>query len=121
MDLAFISLCVSIGTLAVSAISPIIVKLIENRHARKMKKIELFAENRMRASEEYLQCLSKCRKNKYGKALDEYSVAYGNALLFASDSTRALMNEIDSYIDAKVYDDKSSQGIILPQDKLDSL
>lgn len=121
MDLSLIALFVSIGTLAVSAISPIIVNLINNRHQRRMKEYELFGDRRIQAVEEYLQSIGQLRKNKYGNALDKYSIAYGNVLLFVSEKTKTLMDELDSMVHGNMYDDKTDDGLKFPQKTVNDL
>ena len=121
MDLSLIALFVSIGTLGASAVSPIIVNLINNHHQRRMKEYELFDIRRIEAVEDYLQAIGRLRKNKYGDALSKYSIAYGNLILFVSEKTKVLMDELDSMVHGNMYDDKADDGLSFPQKTINEL
>lgn len=79
-------------------ISPIFVAIINHHHQIKIKQLEITKDHKMQAFENYMTCLERCIDIKKHVNLNEYSSAYGRALLYASKSTITIMQEIDSKI-----------------------
>ena len=85
--------------LALSAIlSPIIVAIINNRHQRKMKQLEMANEHKIRAIEEYMSKLVEYITRPSSHVRKEYGYSFGQALLYVSSSNRKLMIEIDNLV-----------------------
>lgn len=85
--------------LALSAIlSPIIVAIINNRHQRKMKQLEMANEHKIRAIEEYMSKLVELITRPSHTAQKEYGYSFGQALLYVSSSNQKLMIEIDNLV-----------------------
>lgn len=109
------------AAVALAAIlSPIFVAIINNCHQTKVNKLEIVSNNSLKAFEKYLSCLEQVTKDQSADILNEYSKAFGSALLYASDSGRKIMIQIDDYVKNPVVFGKNNE-IIIDSKKIDEL
>lgn len=98
-----LTVTVSVIIALCAIISPIIVALINNRHQIRMKQLEIARSHKINAFEIYLGCFEKCIKTKSNANINNYSDAFGNAMLYASSSTRTIMLKVDNAINESPY------------------
>ena len=92
--------------LAVSAIlSPIITTILNNRHLRKMRLLELKREEyketvvyKRNVIEAYIKTAGGCIQHPSPNQRIEYADTFGSAVVYVPDEVRTKMIEIDNYI-----------------------
>lgn len=94
------------GVVALSAIiSPVVVTLINNRHALKMKKIEIKSEKQAQAVKRYLTATGKILELQASSNSHDYQLGKGFLYLYAPKSAWIKIDKLDEQIKAKKYDD----------------
>lgn len=94
------------GIIALCAIiSPVIVTILNNRHALKMKKLELRSANKTKVLEEYLLAVGKILDVYSSQSTCDYEARKGLAYLYAPKSAWPKMDKLDEYIKARKFDD----------------
>lgn len=83
-------------------ISPVLVAIINNHHQIKIKQLEINEKYVILTFQNYLSQLEQCSSMKTATSFGKYRKAYGQALLYASSESKALMEQIDDLLQ---YDD----------------
>lgn len=115
-----LTITISVTIALCAIISPILVAIINNIHQTKMKKLEILTDYKLKAIENYMQCLGQCRKDQFGPAINNYAESYGHAIIYVSKHSRQLMSEIDSLIDCNNLRGAKT-GIDVPPKTFDDL
>lgn len=113
MDNATAALIISISTAISTAIVPLILACISNRHEIKLKKIELYDIRRAEAVSAYIRSAGAYLQNPRAETASEYGRAYGEIFLYVPERLWEPISSLNARIVAKcqtpdVYADLSA-------------
>lgn len=94
------------GIVALSAIiSPVVVTILNNRHAFKMKKLEIQSEKQAQVLEQYLISTGKIIVLRASVDAHDYQANKGLLYTYASKKAWAKIDKLDKQIREKRFDD----------------
>lgn len=100
------------AVIALSAVfAPVITKLIDKHYELKCRKFDLFYSEKNTCYKEFCNKAAVLVANhcSYGKDYSLYLIAYGNAYLCASSSTRSKIDKVHNFINSHLGPEAVSQ------------
>ena len=93
-----LTLIIALAALALAILSPIISNLISARHKEKMYRLRYIEQRRQNAIIEYLKASGAVVHNSNWKNTTKYGKAYGEAILYVTESEREEIINLDRLI-----------------------
>lgn len=101
MDNATAALAISIATAVSTAIVPVVLAYVNNRHEIKVKKIDLYDIRRADAISAYIRSAGAYVQNPRSETAAEYGRAYGEIFLYVPESLWGQISALNEKIVAK--------------------